>query len=249
VHPYRWSWDADAIAISIGLAGAYLIARPRWPGPRWRLVSFMAGCVLLLAVQLGPEETLALHYLLMAHLLQNVVIAEWGPLLIVLGLTPGMAQELERFKVVRFFTHPLVALPLWLAAYDAWHVPYLYDAALRHQWTILHLEHATYFTVGCLLWWPVFHGRWSSGVKAVYVFGAFAAGAPLGLLLALLPRPVYHFYAERPPLWVSHLADQQIAGVTMASEQAVVFFAVFAIYLLRFFQEEGRADTYRVPTA
>ena len=48
-----------------------------------------------------------------------------------------------------------------------------------------------------------------------------------------------------PRLWgLSPLTDQQIAGVTMASEQAIVLFAAFAFYLLRFFDEEGSADTY-----
>ena len=89
-------------------------------------------------------------------------------------------------------------------------MPAVYDAALDHQWTILHAEHATYFTAGCLLWWPVFHGRYSSGTKAVYLFAAFVAGSPLGLLLALLPKPVYHFYEHAPRVWgLSHLADQQ----------------------------------------
>jgi hypothetical protein len=36
------------------------------------------------------------------------------------------------------------------------------------------------------------------------------------------------------------LADQQIAGVTMAVEQAVVFFAIFTMYLFRFLREEER---------
>ena len=49
-----------------------------------------------------------------------------------------------------------------------------------------------------------------------------------------------------PRLWgLSPLADQQIAGVTMASEQAIVFFAAFAFYLLRFFDEEQAPDTFR----
>ena len=122
-------------------------------------------------------------------------------------------------------------------------MPWAYDAALDHQWTILHLEHATYFAAGFLLWWPVVHGQLSTGGKSLYVFGAFVLGSPLGLLLALLPRPVYDFYEHAPNLWgLSDLADQQLAGVTMASEQAVVFFVVLAIFLRRFFEEEGRAD-------
>ena len=51
-----------------------------------------------------------------------------------------------------------------------------------------------------------------------------------------------------PRLWgLSPITDQQIAGVTMASEQAIVLFAAFAFFLLRFFDEEGRKDAYRAP--
>ena len=249
MDPYRFSWDADALVIVPGLAAAYLIARTRFPAPRWRVASFLAGCVLLLAVQIGPLDTLALHYLLSMHLLQNVVIAEWGPLLCVLGLTPAMAAALERIPGARTVTHPLVALPVWLITYYAWHLPWAYDAALRHQWTILHAEHACYFTAGVLVWWPVVHGRFGNGTKALYLFGAFVLASPLGLLLALLPNAVYDFYEQVPRLWgLSPLSDQQIAGVTMASEQAIVFFAVFAVYLRRFFADEQRADAFRAPT-
>jgi cytochrome c oxidase assembly factor CtaG len=95
----------------------------------------------------------------------------------------------------------------------------------------------------------VIHGRWASGMKALYLFGAFVLASPLGLLLALLPSAVYSFYEQAPRIWdLSPLADQQIAGVTMATEQAIVFFAVFAVYLRRFFLEEQNADAFRVPT-
>jgi cytochrome c oxidase assembly factor CtaG len=68
--------------------------------------------------------------------------------------------------------------------------------------------------------------------------------SPIGLLLALVPRPFYAFYAHAPRTWgPGPLGDQQIAGVTMAVEQAVVFFAVFTLYLFRFLREEERDPT------
>ena len=248
VDPYRWSWDADALVVIPGLAIAYLIARQRFPAPRWRVVCFLAGCAVMLATQIGPLDTLALHYLLTIHFLQNVALAEWGPLLVVLGLTAAMAREVERLPGALKLTHPFVALPIWLATYFAWHLPWAYDAALRN-WAILHAEHASYFAAGVLVWWPVVHGRLSSGAKALYVFGAFVLGSPLGLLLSLLPHPVYDFYEHVPRIWgLSPLADQQLAGVTMVAEQAVVFFVVFAYFVRRFLREESNADTFRVPT-
>ena len=45
------------------------------------------------------------------------------------------------------------------------------------------------------------HGDLSSGAKAAYLFAAFVLGSPLGLVLALVPRPVYAFYAHAPRTW------------------------------------------------
>ena len=69
--------------------------------------------------------------------------------------------------------------------------------------------------------------------------------SPLGLLLALLPHPVYGFYKHAPQLWgLSDLTDQQIAGVSMAVEQAVVFFGVFAYFFTRFLRAEHIAGVF-----
>src|SRR5262249_44184702 len=149
----------------------------------------------------SPLHHLGLHYLLLAHLLQNVILAEWAPLLAVLGLSPAMARALSRYRVWRFLVHPAVALPAWLLNYFAWHVPVVYDAALDYQAWLIHIEHATYFATGSLMWWPLVQDaprRLGSGARALYAFAAFVLAAPLGLLLALLPRPIYDFYVDVP---------------------------------------------------
>ena len=142
-------------------------------------------------------------------------------------------------------THPFVALPLWLGAYFAWHVPWAYDAALSHRVPLLDLEHASYFATGCLLWWPVFQHepqRLTSGAKTIYLFAAFVLVSPLGLLLALLPTAIYDFYVDAPRLWgLSALGDQQLAGVTMTTAELAVFFVACAFYLARFLREEEAA--------
>jgi cytochrome c oxidase assembly factor CtaG len=201
--------------------------------------------MLLLAIAFWtPLHHLGLHYLLIAHLLQNVILAEWAPLFAVLGVSAPMAAALARGRAWRFVTHPAVALPLWLVNYFTWHVPVIYEAALgQHTW-LVHVEHACYFATGILMWWPLVQNvprRLASGARAAYAFAAFLLASPLGLLLALLPKPVYDFYVDaRPRVWgLSALADQQIAGVTMASEQAVVLFVVFLYWFRRFLAEEG----------
>jgi putative membrane protein len=241
---YAWQADVDTTVVIPALTLLYLFAVGRLGAPRWRIGCF-AGSMALLAVAFWtPLHHLGLHYLLTAHLLQNVILAEWAPLLAVLGVSRPMASVLARARLWRLLTHPAVALPLWLASYFVWHAPPIFDAALRHQSWLIHLEHACYFATGLLLWWPLVQDvprRLASGARAAYAFAAFVLASPLGLLLALLPRPVYSFYVDaRPRVWgLSPLGDQQIAGVTMASEQAIVLFVVFAFWFRRFLAEEG----------
>ena len=245
MDPHSWSlhWD---VLLAIGvLAAGYFWSQRRWPADAGRRAAFDLAVILLLSVYVTPLHTIALHYLLSIHLLQNVVTAEWAPALVVFALAPSLAHELERLTAVRVLTHPLVALPLWLGTYFVWHVPPIYDTALEQSGWLLNLEHLTYFSAGVLMWWPVVHVRYSDGVKALYLFGAFVLAAPLGLLLALLPRPIYDFYKDAPQLWgLSDITDQQIAGVTMAVEQAIVFFAVFAYFFMRFLRTEHIAGVF-----
>jgi cytochrome c oxidase assembly factor CtaG len=230
MHP-----SAEAIglapALAVGLAGG--ARRGGIPGPR--LAAGVLGVGLVFAAFLTQLEPLANHTFLWAHLLQNVVLAEWAPLLLVLAIPPQLAERAAGFPLFR----PLVALPLWLAVYYTWHLPWIYDTALRHPHSLLHVEHVTYLVAGVCVWWPVVHGRVSPGAKAAYLFAAFVLASPLGLLLALVPRAIYPFYVHAPRTWgPDPLADQQIAGVTMAAEEAIVFFGAFAAYLLRFLADE-----------
>jgi putative membrane protein len=244
VHPYAVTWDAEAVALVPTLCVLYALMLRVYPVPRWRVAAFALSQAFILAVFISPLETIALHYLLTAHLLQNVVLAEWAPALFMLGLPPRFLAGLGHFRFFRLLSSPFVALPLWLVTYFAWHLPWAYDAALRHPTTLLHVEHLCYFATGCLLWWPVVHSepwRLGDGVRAAYLFGAFVFASPLGLLLALLPNAVYSFYEYAPRLWgLSPLGDQQLAGATMAGEQAVVFFFACTVFFLRFVDTQAR---------
>jgi putative membrane protein len=249
-EPYAWGLTEDEVLVLVPvLVVAYLVAAQVERPSRARATAYGAGVGLILLAFLTPLQSLSLHYLLTAHLLQNVVLAEWAPALCVLGLGPGVAARIAGVRTMALLTHPAVALPVWLATYFAWHVPRVYDAALEHPAWLLHLEHLSYLAAGAILWWPVVQAaphRLSAGAKSLYVFAAFVLASPLGLLIALVPRTVYAFYERAPRLWgLSHLADQQLAGVTMAAEQAVVFFAVFVSCLSRHLGEEERHEQWR----
>ena len=242
--PYAWNPHPEVLGGLALLVCAYAVAARRFPAGRWRKAAFGGGIALILATAVTPLDSLTYH-LLWAHLLQNVVLAEWAPALLVLGVPPTLAAALARARAVRYLTFPLVALPLWLANYFLWHLPPAYDTALENP-ALLHVEHGMYLATGVLLWWPVLQDApWllGSATRAGYLVAAFVLSSPLGLLLALLPEPVYSYYADAPRAFdLSPLTDQQIAGITMSFEEAVLFFAVFAVFFLRFIREEERGE-------
>jgi cytochrome c oxidase assembly factor CtaG len=247
VDGIRWDFTPHELFVIAALAGAYAIGVRGERIPRWRLACFGGGLLLVLGASATPLDSLATASLLSAHLLQNVIFAEWAPALIVLGVPVGLAARLGRRRLIRVLTHPAVALPLWLASYAAWHLPVAYDAALRHQSSLLHLEHASYFATGLLFWWPVLQNaphQLSAAARAAYVLAAFVLAGPIGIVLSLLSSPAYDFYVAAPDMWgLSDLADQQIAGVTMSVEQAVVFFFVAAYFVLRQLRAEEARET------
>lgn len=234
-------FSAEAVGFVPALALGYaLVARAEPPG-RSRVAAAVASFVLVFAAFATELQPLALHTFLWAHLLQNVVLAEWAPALLLLAIPSRIADRASGFPLFR----PFVALPLWLAVYYTWHLPWIYDTALQHPHSLLHVEHVTYLAAGVCVWWPVVHGKRSAGAKAAYLFAAFVLSSPLGLLLALIPRAIYPFYVHAPRTWgPTPLADQQIAGVTMAAEEALVFFGAFAAYLLRFLADEQASGAF-----
>src|SRR3954451_6620390 len=190
MHP-----SAEAIGLAPALAVGLIFAYRGNAVSRARIAAGALGILLVFTAFFTQLEPLANHTFLWAHLLQNVVLAEWAPALLVLAIPPRLAERASAFPLFR----PFVALPLWVVAYYTWHLPWIYDAALRHPHSLLHVEHFTYLAAGICVWWPVVHGKSSAGAKAAYLFAAFVLASPLGLLPALIPGLVYSFYAPAPP--------------------------------------------------
>src|SRR5258708_29211518 len=100
---------AEAVVLAPLLAAAGLATRP----PGFRLAALAGALALIVAAFATRLQPLAVHTFLWAHLLQNVVLAEWASALLVLAIPPVVARRARRFPLFR----PLVALPLWLATY------------------------------------------------------------------------------------------------------------------------------------
>src|SRR5437588_251927 len=55
------------------------------------------------------------------------------------------------FERLRALSHPAVALPLWAVNLYVWHIPALYQAALRHP-AVHALEHGLFLVLGINMW-------------------------------------------------------------------------------------------------
>src|SRR2546423_13121698 len=122
IDPWRIEADPAGAGAIVIAAIDYAVVVRAWrrrdvETPAWRIASFAAGLALIAIALLSPLEHIALTSLLSVHLLQNVILADWAPPLLVLGLTPAMMAAAEKRAWVRAATAPPVALALWLAAW------------------------------------------------------------------------------------------------------------------------------------
>jgi putative membrane protein len=245
--PWSFTFEPLFLVLGVGALWSYVRAwRRERPGAR-RLVVFATGLLLIVAALNSPLETIAAEYLVLFHLLQNVIISDWAPPLLILGLTPSMRASVAK-RGGRWFasvTRPAVAFPVWLVGWYAVHLGGVFDVALRHP-ALLNVEHAFMIAIGLLFWWPVIVDvphHVATLARIAYVFAAFVFSAFLGLALTFAP-PVYDYYETRPArLWgISAAQDQNLGGILMSSEQAIVFFAAITWLLVRLFREEDEAE-------
>jgi cytochrome c oxidase assembly factor CtaG len=239
--PWRGVADVEWGVALILFAVWYAWAARRFAIPAWRRCCFAAGLLLIAVALLSPVEHVAIDAMLSFHLLQNVMLADWAPPLLVLGITSAMAAVAERRRWVRAVTSPPAALVYWLAVWYVVHIPAVYGFALDHRWP-LGIEHLLFVSAGVLFWWPVLvPGRMSAGSKLAYLGGAFFLAAPVATLIALAPSTVYPYYDTTPHLWgLSPLEDQQAGGILMAVEQSIILFVVFSITFLRMLGDDDR---------
>jgi putative membrane protein len=231
-----FSFEPVFLALAIAAAVAYWRTARIDPPPRWRTAAFASGLFFIAASLNSPLETIAAKYLLLMHLLQNALIADVAPLLLVLGLTPRMRRALARHGADRLRSRWI--LPLWLGAWYCTHIAVFYDWALRTGWG-LNIEHAILIAAGLLFWWPIVSGRLEPPAGLGYLGVAFVGSSFLGLGYIFSSSPLYSFYEHAPRLWgLSPVSDQNLGGILMNGEQTLVFLLAIGWFVLRLLDEE-----------
>jgi putative membrane protein len=240
-----WGGDPGVLVLVFGAAALYLRGARRRPlearakHTALHDLAFAGGLVAIVAALASPLDAVA-PYLLWAHMAQHVVLAQVAaPLLVVAaplaaieaGLPTRLQATTRRFAgrrsvraLDRYTRNPIVAFAVLAAAWWAWHVPALYDAAVERP-AVHAAEHLTLLAAG-VCWWACIVGpRRLPPVPALAL--AFTTALHLNVLGALLtfaPRVLYAPY--HGAYGFSALEDQQLGGVLMWSIGGFVSLAI-----------------------
>jgi putative membrane protein len=196
-----------------------------------RLALFALGLLTILAALVSPIDVLGDQLLLM-HMVQHLLLLDIAPILLILGLNKVLLRPVTRRvqsveRRAGFLAHPAFAVLAYAGFMWLWHIPTLYDAAVRN--TTLHaVEHICFAAAGTLYWWhllsPIRNRHRLGGLGPVaYMVSTKLLVGTLGIVLAFAPASFYPFYEHHPHYWgLSPSEDQSIAGLLMALEQSIV---------------------------
>jgi len=239
---FSWSLPWLPVTLLLITAGIYLrgwrLLHRQVPlrFPRWRAVCFLGGLTAIFVSMASPLDTFA-SFLLISHMAQHLLLTMIAPPLIWLGapqlpmlrglpkgfvvtvVTPFILWPVMK-KIVHGLTHPVVCWSLFVISNVVWHVPALYELALRSRgWH--NVEHASFLGTALLYWWPVVQPwpsrtRWPRWTMIPYLLLADLQNTALAAFLTFQDRVLYSTYEAAPRLFgISALDDQAGAGALM----------------------------------
>jgi cytochrome c oxidase assembly factor CtaG len=222
----------------------------------WRAASWGFGVLMLVLALISPIDRLG-EQMASWHMVQHLLIADLAPILLILGLTKWILRPATRriHRIERAagpFGHPVFGVVAYVLAMWLWHVPALYDAALRHP-AVHSLEHTTFFAAGLLYWWhllsPIRSRLRMPGLGPVaYMASTKLLVGFLGIVLAFSNTVFYDYSWTGHRMGMTPLDDQNVAGLFMALEQSIVMGIALAWLFFRMLAEseaeEQRAERY-----
>ena len=260
-----WHGHPSVVIGLVVLTGAYLAGvgplRRRYGlaprVPKGQVTTFLVAVLVLYIAVLSPLHELGDEYLFSAHMVQHLLLTLVVPPLLLLS-TPGWllrpALAFPRVMgVARVVTLPVVAFFLFNTVFAVWHVPALYELALRERGIHI-LEHLMFLTAGVVMWWPILSPllelpRASYLVQMVYLFLQPTVPAIIGAMIAFSDGVIYRWYAEAPRVWgISAHTDQQVGGLIMWVPGGLAFLLTLTVvFLVWASQEESEAQRQKAP--
>jgi putative membrane protein len=252
-----WSLSPGPIVLLTAATVAYAVRWWRVRESPLRLALFLLGIACVAAALLSPIDRLG-EQLFFMHMIQHLLLLDFAPILILLGLTRKLLRPVTRRLLTLeqragWLGTPVFAITLYVATMWVWHLPALYDGALESE--VVHVaEHFAFSIAGALYWWHIFspirsrHRLLGLG-PAGYMASTKILVGLLGVFLTFASASFYAFYERQPRFWdLSPSDDQAVGGAIMALEQMIVMGAAFAWLFVRMLteseKEEVRAERF-----
>jgi putative membrane protein len=235
------------------LGGLYVVLGGHQSARR-HVASFVGALLVLFVALNGPLHNLSDNYLFSAHMAQHLLLTLVFPPLLLYGCPAAAVRPLLRprwvMAVGRVVTRPLAAASLFTAPIVLWHVPALYEAALRNH--DLHVvQHLVFLSTAVLMWWPVLSPvpelpRLPYPGQMLYLFFLGIPMSATGALITLSSSALYPFYAAAPRVWgLDALSDQQIGGLLMWVPGGLALWGAMTVVWFRWARWESRGDVER----
>lgn len=275
-----WNWSPPIVLGLLYTAGLYGLGITRlWQRAgighgvtHWQVAAFGGGVTTLFVALVSPLEALS-GVLFSAHMVQHLLLILVAapllvmstPMLVWLWALPlrwrqavgrswqGNAVLREIWKAL---SQPLLVWFLYAGALWLWHLPSLYQGALRSDF-IHALEHLGFLIPAGLFWWVLLHplGRrkLNRGAGVLYLFATSLQGSALGLMISFAPTPWYPAYSAITAWGLTPLEDQQLAGAIMwmpvGTLYAVLAAVLFGLWLRELEARERPAAVHYTPSS
>lgn len=235
----------SAAGVAYAIRAVHLAEAGR-PLPRWRMVCFAAGIVVLAIAVLSPLEGLA-EELQIAHMVQHLLVLDVAALLLVLGLTGPALQPILAIRWLRWIrslANPIVSLLLWTVTLYVWHVPALYEGATFDSEMLHAIQHTSFLFAGLGIWLslvgPLPKPEWfGNGAKVAYVIAVRLIGAVLANVLMWSGSLLYPRYeVAGAGTGIEPLTDQGTAGIVMMFESTVLTLATLTWLFFRWARQD-----------
>ncbi len=260
----NWNFAPSILMMLISQAAlyAYLIYIARRDG-RWgsevrasHVIYFAFGLILILVALVTPIDSLSNQALFSAHMVQHILLMILAPACLLLGTPDYWIRYLYELpllkKVLPRVTRPLVTLVSFNVIMWIWHVPALYEGALRDP-NIHILEHMMFLAAGVILWLPVIHDLpprhvLSYPARIAYLFACMISSSILGAIFTFAPTIIFPFYSNAPLAFgMTPMTDQQLAGLIMWVPGSGIFFTAILLVFAAWLKAEDRKAKTQFP--
>jgi len=269
-----WSLEPGVLLSLIVAALLYLRGwlRLRRQAPHrfggWRLASYLSGLTFIYLAIASPLDPFA-NFLLSIHMVQHLMLTMLIPPLLLFGnpflpTLVGLPRTFRREAVQPFLswpplkrlgatlTDPRFTWCAFILSNIVWHVPCLYELALRDEaWH--RIEHTSFLLTAILFWWPIIqpfpsHSRFPRWAMIPYLLLADLQNTALAAFISFYGKVIYPTYAEAPRIsWLSAVDDQAAAGAIMWVPGSMAFLAPAGLIAIQFLSPKRRHPTPPLP--